>query len=144
MEMPASSHVSLVGGEMSVRKRVLAFACAPPGRPGDGTHARLLRTMRSWRNGASGASVDGSSNAVPSAAGVHWFMTMPFGTYITPNLVMGFAAVFCKAVSDGTIASRRGNASDAPRPRNIARRGIAFLVMNMPCSYGAVVYGAVS
>src|SRR6516225_5711420 len=44
IEMPASSQVSLVGGETSVRNRVLALACAPPGLPGVGTHARLLNT----------------------------------------------------------------------------------------------------
>jgi hypothetical protein len=41
-------------------------------------------------------------------------MTMPFGTYITPNRVTGLAAVFWSAVSGGTIASRSGNASVAP------------------------------
>ena len=76
---------------MSVRKRVLAFACAPPGRPGVGTQARLLSTSRSSRNGASGASVGVSSKPAPSATGVHCSMTMPFGTYITPNRVIGFA-----------------------------------------------------
>ncbi len=81
--------------------------------------------------GASGASVGVSSKPAPSAAGVHCSMTMPFGTYITPNLVIGFAAVFCSAVSGGTIASRSGSASVAPRPRNIVRRGIAFLVISI-------------
>src|SRR5580765_3895575 len=58
-------------------------------------------------------------------------MTMPFGTYITPNRVTGAAAVFWSAVSGGTIASRSGSASDAPRPLSNARRGIAFLVISM-------------
>src|SRR5262245_60807603 len=129
--MPASSQVSLVGGEMSVRNRVLAFACAPPGRPGVGTHARLLSTSRSSLNGASGASVGVSSKAAPSAAGVHCSMTMPFGTYITPNRVIGFAAVFWSAVNDGTMASSSGSASVAPMPRRTVRRGIAFLVISM-------------
>ena len=66
IEMPASSQVSLVGGEMSVRNRVLALACAPPGRPGVGTQARLLSTSRSSLNGASGASVGVSSKPTPS------------------------------------------------------------------------------
>ena len=116
---------------------MLALACAPPGRPGDGTQARLLRTIRFSRYCASGASVDVSSKLAPSATGVHCSMIMPFGTYMTPNLVSGLAGVFCSAVSGGTMASSSGSASDAPRPRNIARRGIAFLVMNMPCSYCA-------
>ena len=59
--MPASSQVSLVGGETSVRKRVLALACAPPGRPGVGTHAIWLSTSTSFRCGASGLSVGVSS-----------------------------------------------------------------------------------
>ena len=61
MEMPASSHVSLVGGETSVRKRVLAFACAPPGRPGVGMHSSPLSTRICRRNGASAPSVGVSS-----------------------------------------------------------------------------------
>ena len=44
MDMPASSQVSLVGGEMSVRNRVEAFACAPPGRPGVGMQFSPLST----------------------------------------------------------------------------------------------------
>src|SRR5688572_23899826 len=58
-------------------------------------------------------------------------MTMPFGTYITPNRAIGLAAVFWSAVNGGTIASRSGSASVAPRPRNIVRRGIAFLVISI-------------
>src|SRR6185369_14487720 len=98
METPASSHVSLVGGEMSVRKRVLALACAPPGRPGVGTHARLLNTSRSLRNGASEDSVAVNSKLAPSVTGVHCSITIPFGTYITPNRVAGLAAVCWRAV----------------------------------------------
>ena len=131
IEMPASSQVSLVGGEMSVRNRVLALACAPPGRPGVGTQARLLKTSRSSLNGESGANVGVSSKPTPSAAGVHCSMTMPFGTYITPNRVIGVAAVFWSAVKGGTIASSSGKASVAPMPRRTVRRGIAFLVISM-------------
>ena len=39
-------HVSLVGGEISVKKRVLALACAPPGRPGVGTQVKPLRIWK--------------------------------------------------------------------------------------------------
>ena len=67
--MPASSQVSLVGGDTSVRKRVLAFACAPPGRPGVGVLFRPLNTSICSRNGASAASVGVSSKPAPSAAG---------------------------------------------------------------------------
>ena len=38
IEMPASSQVSLVGGDTSVRKRVLAFACGAA-RPAGSRHA---------------------------------------------------------------------------------------------------------
>src|SRR5688572_19221750 len=49
-------------------------------------------------------------------------MTMPFGTYkyaIRPG-----AAAFCRAgaANAGNIASRKGSATLAPRPRNAARR----------------------
>ena len=59
--MPASSQVSLVGGDTSVRNRVLAFACAPPGRPGVGMHSSPLSTSICSRNGASALSVGVSS-----------------------------------------------------------------------------------
>jgi hypothetical protein len=67
--MPASSHVSLNGGETSVRNRVLAFACAPPGRPGVGMHSSPLNTSMCSRNGASAESVGVSSYAAPSVVG---------------------------------------------------------------------------
>ena len=67
--MPASSHVSLVGGDTSVRNLVLAFAWAPPGRPGVGTHSRPLSTSSCSRNGASALKVGVSSYAAPSTAG---------------------------------------------------------------------------
>ena len=49
------------GVDTSVRNRVLAFACAPPGRPAMGTQARLLSTDSRLRCGASDASVGVSS-----------------------------------------------------------------------------------
>ncbi len=58
-------------------------------------------------------------------------MIMPFTTYITPNRLIGAAAVRACAVSAGIIPSRSGNASVAPMPRRTVRRGIAFLVMIM-------------
>jgi hypothetical protein len=72
-----------------------------------------------------------SSKPTPSAAGVHCSITIPFGTYMTPKRAVGLALVFCRAVSAGTIPSRRGSANVAPIPRNIVRRGIARLVMIM-------------
>src|SRR6185295_885810 len=72
IETPASRKVSLVGGDTSVRNRVLAFAWAPPGRPGVGTQANPL-TTRSWsRYGASALNVGVSSNAAPSLIGVQF------------------------------------------------------------------------
>src|SRR6267154_902227 len=58
-------------------------------------------------------------------------MIIPFGGYITPNRVTGFAAELCIAVRAGTIASSCGSASVVPRPRSIVRRGMAILVINM-------------
>ena len=49
------------GGETSVRNLVLAFACAPPGRPGVGTHSSPLSTSTCSRNGASALNVGVSS-----------------------------------------------------------------------------------
>ena len=43
---------SLVGGDTSVKNRVDAFACVPPGRPAIGTQFRLLRTSNWSRKGA--------------------------------------------------------------------------------------------
>ena len=63
IEMPASSSDSLVGGDTSVRNRVDALACVPPGRPAIGTQLRLLSTSSWFRNGASGAIVGMNSKA---------------------------------------------------------------------------------
>src|SRR5215469_9525932 len=54
--------------------------------------------------------------------------------------IRGAAAVSASAVPAGIIASRIGSATDAPTPRNTARRDTCFLVMNTlqllgrPCS----------
>jgi len=37
-------------------------------------------TSVSARNGSSGFMIRVNSKAAPSAAGVHWFIVMPFGT----------------------------------------------------------------
>src|SRR5262249_15613716 len=58
-------------------------------------------------------------------------MIMPFGTYITPKRLIGFAAVFCSADSAGAMLSSSGSASIDPRPRRTVRRGIGFLGMNI-------------
>src|SRR4029434_2285242 len=79
----------------------------------------------SLRQGASALVIRGSSpTGVEPAppAGVHWSMTMPFGTYkyaIRPG-----AAPFCRAgaANAGNIASRNGSATVAPKPRSAARR----------------------
>ena len=46
-----------------------ALACAPPGRPGDGTQLSPLSTVVCDRNGASACSVGVSSNDGPVVAG---------------------------------------------------------------------------
>ena len=56
-------------------------------------------------------------------------MIMPFGTYMTPNRLIGLAAAFCIAESAGIMLSSSGSASIEPRPRNTVRRGIAFFEM---------------
>src|SRR5687767_4654848 len=129
MEMPASSQDSLVGGEMFVRKRVLAIAWAPPGLPGVGMQLSPLSTSRSSRNADSGFIVGMNPNADPSTDGVQYGMTMAFGTYTTPKRLIGLAAVFVTAVSAGTIPSSNGNATVAPMPRSIVRRDMAFFVI---------------
>src|SRR5439155_795120 len=69
--------------------------------------------------------------AAPSAAGVQFSIPMPLTTYITPNRTAGLAAVFCSAVSAGTMPSSSGSASVAPMPRSRVRRGSDFLVTNI-------------
>ena len=59
--MPTSSQVSLVGGVTLVRNRVLAFACAPPGRSRVGRLLSPLTTSMFSRNGASALRVGVSS-----------------------------------------------------------------------------------
>src|SRR5688572_3433889 len=61
--------------------------------------------------------------------GRYCFMMTPFGTYTTPNRLIGLPAVFATAVNAGIMPSSSGKASVAPRPRNTVRRGIAFFVM---------------
>ena len=72
-----------------------------------------------------------NSNPAPSVAGVHLFMIMPFGTYMTPNRFTGLAAVFAMADSAGTMLSSSGSAIMAPMPLNTVRRGIAFFEIIM-------------
>ena len=129
IEMPASSSDSLVGGDTSVRNRVDALACVPPGRPAIGTQLRLLSTSSWSRNGASGAIVGMNSKAAPSAAGSQSFMIMPLGTYTAPKRLIGLAAVFSTAVRAGTIPSSSGNATVTPMPRSTVRRDIFFFVI---------------
>src|SRR5204862_7335425 len=58
-------------------------------------------------------------------------MIMPFGTYMTPNRLIGLPAVFCSADSAGIMLSSSGSASIEPMPRKTVRRGIDRLVMNI-------------
>src|SRR5947208_10314932 len=62
-------------------------------------------------------------------------MIMPFGTYMSPNRLMGFAAVFAMAESAGIMLSSSGSATAAPNPRSTVRREICFFVMNMAISF---------
>src|SRR5437868_940434 len=56
-------------------------------------------------------------------------MIIPFGMYITPNRLIGLAAVLLCADNAGTMPSKSGKASIAPMPRKTSRRERAFLVM---------------
>src|SRR5215207_5030159 len=56
----------------------------------------------------------------------------PLGWYTTPRRRTGAAAVFCTAVSAGTMASSSGSAMVVPRPRNTVRRDKALRVIIMP------------
>src|SRR6185312_12282929 len=80
IEMPASSQVSLLGGVTSVRKRVVALACAPPWRSPLGRLLSPVRIRSCSRNGASVLSVGENSNAAPSPFGRYSFMIIPLGT----------------------------------------------------------------
>src|SRR5919198_2520722 len=58
-------------------------------------------------------------------------MIMPLGTYMTPNRLIGLAAVFCSADNAGIMLSSSGSASIEPMPRRTVRRGMAFFEMIM-------------
>src|SRR5687768_398124 len=55
----------------------------------------------------------------------------PLGWYTTPRRLTGAAAVFCRAVSAGTMASSSGSATVVPRPRSTVRRDRALRVTIM-------------
>ena len=97
--------------------------------------SRLDRTV-SWScTGASGLRLGDSFVSAPaSPGGVQLWMCEPIGMYTKPSRRTGAAAVFARAVIDGTIASRSGSATVAPMPRRNVRRGKAFFEMIMMLS----------
>ena len=64
-------------------------------------------------------------------------MIMPLGTYISPKRLAGLALVFAIADRAGTMLSRSGSATAAPRPRKTVRREIVFFVMNILILYSS-------
>jgi hypothetical protein len=81
----------------------------------------------SWlRNASSGLRIGENSKPAPTVDGIHFSITTPLGTYTTPKRFSGCAAVLTIGVKAGTMLSRSGNATAAPRPRSTVRRGIVF------------------
>src|SRR5262245_38091 len=78
--------------------------------------------MRSL-NWASGSSTGVRAKPVPSVAGVHLSIMIPFGTS-TKHMRIGRAVC---AANAGVMASREGRANAAPAPRKKVRRGMDFL-----------------
>ncbi len=119
-----------------VRNRVEARACGPS----LSTPCIPDNTWMSSRYGWSGCRIVGKSNPIPSVVGVQWSIIIPFGAYTIPSRRVGLAAVLRTAANAGTMPSSRGSANDAPSPRSMVRRGIAFLVMIMtlPSASGTV------
>ena len=73
-----------------------------------------------------------NSKFAPTPLGVQYPGLSPSGTIATPKRrCFGFAAAFAVAVKAGDIASKKGSAKVAPRPRNTARRDKCVFVMNM-------------
>src|ERR1041385_7779605 len=79
--------------------------------------------MMSFLNGSSGFITrgNGAENA-PSCSMFQFFMSMPFGPYGNASRTGG-VALDAPNTFAGTIASRYGSATAAPRPRRKVRRG---------------------
>ena len=89
-----------------------------------------LRTSTRSRTDASGDRI-GVSSKLPSVAGSHRAMLIPFGTYTAPSRLTGRAAVFRMAANAGTMPSSNGSAMPAPRPRSTVRRDKHFFVITI-------------
>ena len=87
--------------------------------------------MTGSRKDSIGLRIGLNSKLAPVVAGVQWLGRSPIGTNTAPNRLVGAAAVLTVAVMAGTIASRSGSESVAPRPRRTVRRDSDAFVMNM-------------
>jgi hypothetical protein len=101
---------------------------------------RLPTTVNWSRYGSSGLRI-GVISRSPAAFGVQKFIGAPFGKYTAPNRCGGFAGVWARADSAGTIDSRNGKASVVPMPRSMVRRDNALFVTNMVSSFELSVRG---
>ena len=82
--------------------------------------------MRSLK-AANGSRTGVSSYPLPTAAGVHLSMMIPFGTVKNERRVAVLEAVSAGEPKAGSIASSSGNARAVPAPRKKVRLGIDFL-----------------
>src|SRR5437867_2533330 len=90
--------------------------------------------MRSLK-AANGSRTGVSSYPLPTAAGVHLSMMIPFGTVKNERRVAVLEAVSAGEPKAGSIASSSGNARAVPAPRKKVRLGIDFLkIIMLPSS----------
>src|SRR2546425_13051155 len=89
-------------------------------------------SMRSLK-AANGSRIGVSSYPLPSAAGVHLSMMIPFGTVKNESRVAVLDAGSAGAPKAGNMASRSGNATAVPDPRKNVRREIDFLKIIILC-----------
>src|SRR5437899_5402696 len=88
--------------------------------------------MRSLK-AANGSRTGVSSYPLPTTAGVHLSMMIPFGTVKNERRVAALDAVSAGEPKAGNIASSRGNARAVPAPRKKVRRGVDFLKIIILC-----------
>src|SRR5438094_387137 len=105
---------------LGLRRHEIEDAARPAQTTPGCARVRLLTTTSVSLYRSSGLRIDGSSNPVPAVFGIHCSTIAPFGTNTAPKRGVRGAA---DALNAGTIASRNGSATDAPRLRRRVRRG---------------------
>src|SRR5678810_1034326 len=122
--MPArKSSASVRFGDDPVSHVAVLTACVPPfGR------SQFETTTSESLRPSSGLRIGDISNPAPVVFGVQNPGRSPIGMNTAPKRIVGVADVRASAVAGGTMASRKGSASEAPMPRNTAGRDNDVLV----------------